>query len=401
MMGAYRELIRVPGVLNVTASQLFARLPLGMLSLAILIHVEAETGSYARAGAVVACVSVGEAIAMPMTARLVRPFGRVATLVTAALVNAVAMVALAVAGPHPFLLMALGVLVGASVPPLMPVVRALYPHMVAPAGVRALFALDTTAQELIWVIGPVAATLLSSTLSTALPLVLSAGITLVGTSWFLMSARRIRPSIPRQSRAFGAVLLNRTLITAMLASLALVASFMALEVGIVAEHGGNGIVAGAAVAVASLGSLIGGLTFGHRKLGLPGLVAALSAVALGTAAFGIADTLALQFVMLFLSGLGFAPALSALYLMVSRDIAEHAVTEAFGWLNSGALVGGAVGTAIAGVVTDAYGNAGAAAVAAALAVTAALIPLLARLTGPLRGLSEDTAPADQAVGAQR
>ena len=40
-MRAYAELIRVPGVVNVTASQLFARLPLGMLSLAILLHVQA------------------------------------------------------------------------------------------------------------------------------------------------------------------------------------------------------------------------------------------------------------------------------------------------------------------------------------------------------------------------
>ena len=70
-MAGYRDLVRVPGVLNVTASQLFARLPLGMLNLAILLHVQSSSGSYAVAGAVVACVSVGEAVAMPT-----RPPGR-------------------------------------------------------------------------------------------------------------------------------------------------------------------------------------------------------------------------------------------------------------------------------------------------------------------------------------
>jgi len=64
-MRTYVELVRVPGVLNLTASQLFARLPLGMLSLAILLHVQDRTGSYAIAGAAVACVSVGEALACP------------------------------------------------------------------------------------------------------------------------------------------------------------------------------------------------------------------------------------------------------------------------------------------------------------------------------------------------
>ena len=50
----------MPGVVNVTASQLFARLPLGMLSLAILMHVHRLTGSYALAGIVVAAVGAGE-----------------------------------------------------------------------------------------------------------------------------------------------------------------------------------------------------------------------------------------------------------------------------------------------------------------------------------------------------
>ncbi len=95
-MRAYAELIRVPGVVNVTASQLFfARLPLGMLSLAILLHVQARTGSFAVAGAVVACTSIGEAIAMPMTSRLLGRIGMVPTLVSAAVVNGICMLALA------------------------------------------------------------------------------------------------------------------------------------------------------------------------------------------------------------------------------------------------------------------------------------------------------------------
>lgn len=80
--------------------------------------------------------------------------------------------------------------------------------------------------------------------------------------------------------------------------------------------------------------------FGHRRFGLAGLVAALGIVAAGTAVFGLVGNLVLQFGALFVSGLGFAPAMSALYLMVSREIEEHSAAEAFGWLNSAALVGG-------------------------------------------------------------
>ncbi|WKG04790.1 MFS transporter [Mycolicibacterium sp. HK-90] len=386
-MRVYRDVLRAPGVLNVTASQLFARLPLGMLNLAILLHVQSKTGSYALAGAAVACVSVGEAVAMPVSARLAGR-ARSATLVVAALANGAAMLALAFVGAAPAPLLILGGVIGASVPPLMPVVRALYPQLVPRDGVRALFAFDTTAQELIWVVGPVATTFLASALSTAIPLVASAFVTVLGTGWFLLSARHLRSVRPKGASAFGRVMANRAVVLAMVASLALVASFMALEVGIVAALGRTGLTAGLAIAVASVGSLIGGLVFGHRRFGLLGLVAALGVVAIGTAVFGIVDNLGLQFAALFVSGLGFAPAMSALYLMVSREIAEHSATEAFGWLNSAALGGGAAGTALAGFAADAHGPIGAVVVSAILATLAACSPLVARMSGPLKGLTD-------------
>lgn len=388
---AYIDLVRLPGVVNVTASQLFARLPLGMLSLAILLHVQARTGSYAVAGAVVACTSIGEAVAMPMTSRLLGRIGMVATLVSTAVINGVCMLALAFVHVPATLLLVLGFLIGASVPPLLPAVRSLYPQMVPGEGLRALFALDTTAQELIWVIGPVAATFLASAISTALPLLFSAAVTVVGTAWFLLSARRLRPRVVRSTVAFGRVLANPAVILAMVASLALVASFMALEVGVLALFGNHNLSAGVALAVASLGSLIGGVVFGHRRLGVLGLAMSMTVVAGGTALFGLVDGWALQLAALFASGLGFAPALAALYVMVSREIAEHSAAEAFGWLNSGALVGGAMGTAIGGVIVDSYNPFAVIMVSAALAMLAACTPLVARTAGPVSGLSRESA----------
>ena len=220
-MGIYRELFRVPRVPNITAAQLFARLPLGMLSLAVLVHVEHRTGSYATAGVVVACLTVGEAIAMPLTSRMAGRGDRTtATLAICAAVNGASMLGLALAtfsGPP---LMALGLLVGASVPPLMPVVRALYPQMLPRDGVRALFALDTTAQEMIWVIGPVAAMALSTLVSTAMPLIASAAITVVGTAWFLASARGLRPRSGPRAHGRRRVLGRRSVLLAMVAGCA-------------------------------------------------------------------------------------------------------------------------------------------------------------------------------------
>ena len=49
-MAGYRDLLRTPGVARIIAAQLTARFPNGMTSLAILLHVERQTGSYRAAG---------------------------------------------------------------------------------------------------------------------------------------------------------------------------------------------------------------------------------------------------------------------------------------------------------------------------------------------------------------
>src|SRR5690606_25588108 len=64
-----RRLLRTPGVARLITSQLVARFPGGMLSLGILLHIERIFDSYAAAGAVLAALSVGQAVAGPLPSR--------------------------------------------------------------------------------------------------------------------------------------------------------------------------------------------------------------------------------------------------------------------------------------------------------------------------------------------
>lgn len=378
----YVDLVRIPGVVAVTLSQLFARLPIAMLSLAILLQVQAQSGSYALAGAVVAGMCVGEAISMPLTARLSGHFGIVRTLLTSACVNAAAILLLAFAHPRALFTVALGLLIGVSMPPLMPVVRALYPQLVPGDAVPLLFALDTSAQELIFILGPVATTMLAAAVSPTLPLAVCALITATGTSAFLLSIRTRRVTTARGSASFGSVLVERSVILAVLASLLLVGSFSALEVGIVADLGPGQLTSGVAIAVGSLGSLVGGVMFGHRRIGTPGLVSLMATITLGTALSGVFDHLALQFAALFAAGFGFAPALSTLYLAVSENVEDHATSEAFGWVNTGMLIGAAMGTAAGGALSDSFGAAGAFLTAVVLALLGTLAPFVVKVPRP-------------------
>ena len=394
-MNAYLAVLRAPGVLRATAAQLLARLPLGMLSLAILLHVEALTGSFATAGLVVGCLTLGEAVAMPVSGRLVPRWGARRVLLVCASAHAAALASLGAVGPTPWLLAVLATCAGASVPPVMPAVRALYPFMVSRDGVRALFALDTTAQELIWIVGPVGATMLAASGSTALGLLVASATTLVGSVWFAATPGMERLRTGRNHARLGGVLTDRSVAVAMVTSAALMGSFTALEVAVIAQHEHDPLVAGAVIAVPSAASLIGGLAWGHRKFDLVALTVALAVVAAGTAGAGLATGTVVQLVFLFVSGLGFAPALAALYYMVSKVVAERSATEAFGWLQTGALVGAAGGSAVGGALGEATGPSGAYAAATAIAVAAALVPLAARALGPLPGLHRSGDGADE------
>ncbi|MFF1875764.1 MFS transporter, partial [Kitasatospora herbaricolor] len=375
----YAELARLPGVVRITCSQLIARFPLGMLSLAILLHVQRELGSYALAGLVVASVSIGEAIAVPLTSRLLGILGIRRTIVATAVVCAAALVAIALLRMPPAGFVVLGFVAGATVPPIMPAVRALYPRLVPPRYVGALFALDTSAQELIWIVGPVVATVLATTAATAAPLLLAAAVTVCGSLVFVSTPRLAGIRIDRSTAGFGRVLGVGVVIFALLTNFALVSSFTALEIAIVSKLAGDGPLAGVAIAVSSAGSLIGGVTLGRRRRGLGGLALVLGSIAIATGLAGAAPGLTLLFAALFVSGFGFAPSLTTLYALVSAALPEGEAVEAFGWLNTGSLVGAAVGTALAGIASESLGPPGAFAVATGLAVIGALCPLVAQL----------------------
>src|ERR1700709_2494134 len=57
------------------AAQLVGRFPFGMLSLAFLLHIQRVHDSYGSAGLVLAALSIGQAIAGPLTSRLMGRWG--------------------------------------------------------------------------------------------------------------------------------------------------------------------------------------------------------------------------------------------------------------------------------------------------------------------------------------
>lgn len=335
------------------AAQLTARFPNGMSSLAILLHVEQQTGSYGAAGLVLAATSVGQAVAGPVTSRWMGAWGmrRVLTLTLSVCVVAVLCLALLPLSLPGY--MALGLIAGLSTPPVQSAVRTIYPKLVNAKQLTPLFSLDASLQEIIWILAPVVITLVSTQVGTTQGLLLVAVFLVGGGSWFILSPEVGRVRIPRSRSALGKVVLKPPVLMATTIGFLLIGACSAVEVGVVATFEHGSLEAGLVLAVFAVGSLAGGLSFGHIPIGPWAMARRLAIVTVGLALTMVSLNVFWLGGTLILAGIGIAPALAVLFAITTASVKFSETAEAFGWAGTGQLIGAAAGSAVAGFLVDA------------------------------------------------
>jgi MFS family permease len=397
-MAGYGDLLRTRGVARIMAAQLTARFPNGMTSLAVLLHIEHVTGSYGAAGLVLAATSIGQAVAGPVTSRWMGRWGmrRVLTLtlvVCAAAIAALALLELPVPG-----YMALGLLAGLATPPVQSAVRTIYPKMVTSKQLTPLFSLDASLQEIIWIVAPVVITFVATQVGTVQALLLIVVILIGGGAWFILSPEVGRVRIPRSRRGFGRVLAKPPVILATVSGFLLIGACSAVEAGVVATFGHGGAEAGIVLAIFSIGSLTGGLSFGHIPMGPWAMARRLAIVAGGLALTMISLDMWWLGGTLFVAGIGIAPALAVIFAITSASVRFSETAEAYGWVGTGQLIGAAAGSAVAGFLIDAGGPSGAYVAATAFAVAGvAVAAVFVRGFPDLRGRDASPAPDTEPV----
>lgn len=397
-MGIYRDLARTPGVFRILLSQLTARFPFGMLSITILLHIQLLYGNYTSAGVILAAQSIGQAIAGPLTSRLLGRLG-VRRVIAATTVICASLLTLIAFTQLPLTVVAvIAFVIGITTPPITPAVRTIYPNLVPGKQISALFSLDASAQEIIWIIGPVAAVFVSTQISTVWGILLAAAFMLGGGIWFMTSPEVGRVRIPPARRRLGAVLGRPAVLVSSIVGFFFVASFAALEAGIVGAFGHGGIESGIILAIFSVGSIIGGLVLGHRDVTPWSMVFRSLIVLAGTLLCLISLNPVWLSVMLFFGGFGVAPMFAALFTVVSSTVRLSETAEAYGWVGTGQLVGIALGSAIAGIAIDLSGGFGGILVSAIFLAATVLAALLStRWLPDLRGKDASPVPDTEPI----
>ena len=329
-----------------------------MISLAYLIHVERIFDSYGQAGLVLAATSLGQAVAGPLTSRWMGRWGMRMVISITIVLSLVSMAAIA------FIPMALsgyvlfGLLGGLATPPIQPAVRTIYPKMVNSRQLTPLFSLDASAQEIIWIAGPVVTTFLAIQIAPPVAISAAAVMLIIGGLWFLASPEVGSVRIPPSRRRLGTVLTKGPVLLSTVVGFLLIGSAAAVEVAVVSVFGEEGSEAGILLAMWAIASLVGGLSFGGLPIGPWAMAVRMVVVTLGMLLAIASTNFWWLLLTLAISGAGIAPALAVMFAIVSASVKFSETAEAYGWVGSGQLIGAALGSAIAGFTIDAFGSPG-------------------------------------------
>src|SRR5438034_1094095 len=143
----YEAFFRHPDVPRLLAMALVMRMPVGMMSLAMLMHLRELSGSFAFAGGMVGTYLVAMAASAPVQGRVIDRYGPRGALLVTGVVQPLLLGLLLLARPLHLALAAiapLAALAGAFVPPVSVLTRTLWRHRFEkPDERRTAFAIDS------------------------------------------------------------------------------------------------------------------------------------------------------------------------------------------------------------------------------------------------------------------
>ena len=371
----YAEIFGIPGAWRFSAAGVIGRMPMSMFGLGTVLLISAATGKYGVAGTVSAVGSFGYAFTSPRIARLMDSRGQRRVLLPLLVVFAVttAMLIAAVELQLPtWTFFVPGAIAGATMPSLGTLVRARWSVLLAGSPrLHAAFSFESVADELCFVIGPAAVTLLATEVYPASGVGAAALLCVLGTLWFAAQrgtepvivppdrpaagrpGRPGRPARVRGAAAPGLVVLAPVY-------LLLGAMFVSIDLSTVAfaQHFGHKPLAGFILGTYALGSATGGLWYGSRQWRAAvekRFALTLTLTVLGVATFWAQPNLVTLTCGIYLCGLTIAPTLIAGFSLLEAQARPGRRTEAMSWLSSGIAVGIAAGASVVGFVIDAHG----------------------------------------------
>jgi MFS family permease len=386
---SYKSLFSASGASIFFLATFLGRVPLAMKALGCVLLVEGFTGSFALAGMVGAVQTLVSAFASPRLGRFADRYGERAVLFWSAVFHALGMAGLIVAAyanAHPVPLLLGAAVVGASSMPFGSLSRARWVQTLGKGRrLEKAYALESMADEMGFIIGPMLVVPLSVSVNPAAGLVASLGMTIAATAMLIhqdLPKTNFRLAPVDNAAPEGKTVVGIPGVQVLIASLLFLGIiFGAVELVMVAfaEHHGRPNMASIMAATFALGSLVGAIIYGAINWHGPvdrRLKIALWWIALGTIPILMANSILAMSVAVFITGLAISPGMIAANTVVEHLAPPKMLTEAFSWIGSALATGAAFGSIVAGVVLDEIGIRGGQSVGIVGGVLSALVLII-------------------------
>ncbi|MBM6979226.1 MAG: MFS transporter [Actinomyces succiniciruminis] len=384
MSSTYATILRRPGALGFSIAGLLARFPMSMVGISTILAIQELYGSYSAAGTVSAVNVVAVAVGAPVLARLVDAYGQSRIMLPAMLASAAALVGLAVAAQAnaPLgVLLVLSALAGLLAGSFGSLVRSRWTTILTtPEQVHTAFSLEAAFDEVAFIIGPVLATVLCTSLPPTSGWIAAVALQLGGGLWFF-SQRATEPTPHRRRREARAgapagtapeptsgqatvpVLRHGAVVAVIAVFLASGAMFGANDVAAVAfaTELGRKSASGVVLAAWGVGSFAAALVYGsrswHRPLWQQFLFGA-TALAVGASTLMFAPNLVVLGVLMALTGMAIAPTVTTGNTITQVSVAPSQLTEGLAWVGTAMNIGVSLGSMFGGHAIDAAGSHG-------------------------------------------
>ena len=366
-----------------------------MLNIGTLLMVSGIYGSYGWAGGLSAAMGLAWAIGNPILSRLVDKHGQMFIMLPAAFISNLTLIWLIVAAVYhePIgALFAPAIISGFTSGSAGSMARARWSHALGKGQqLHTAFALESTLDEICYIVGPMVATILATQVHPTAGLIVTAALALVGGVWFYWGLRSTQPPVTRQATVDTQSRVTRDssnqfilkfgglfFVVCVIGLFGL--AFGAIDVSTVAATTTWGVrsMAGLVVGLMSLGSAVAGLTYGarHWKSPLANRFVIWTAIfAVFTTMLLLAHNVPLLILVGFFAGVGVAPTFTNSSSLVTRLVPEHRLTEGLAWVGTFIGLGASLGATVAGPLIDNHGYI-AGYITAALGAVAALVMAL-------------------------
>ena len=390
MLQIYRAAFRTRGTAAFCAAAFVARFSIAVYPIGCVLLISLRTGHYGFAGLLSGVYVFSNGAGNPVLGRLVDRFGQRRVLLPASTVHVAAVIvviALAkTSGPDGAFVVPIAV-AGFTYLAMGSLVRARWSYVLAGRPeLTTAYSLESILDEVMFTLGPLAATVIATQLDPAYVFVLAAVLVGAGSLWLAAQPATEPPAQAAGTPPHASALRSRGMVLLLVAAAGMGAFFASAEVTMVAfcgQHGHTG-VAGLLLACFAGGSGTAGFVYGARHGSAP----VLDRFRRQCVIFGLlpllfvaAVNIPVLAVLAFVVGMTIAPALITSFGLVEQIVPGGALVEGMSWLTTGLSVGYGIAASIVGRIADDHGArlAFVVAIAAGLVVTATGLVVHARV----------------------